>query len=105
VKAFAPHISEELWRRLGHSDTIAYVAWPKYNPELLKSQTATVVIQVMGKKRATIEVAVDISAEELKSCVVKTMQDTDFKVALSDRFITVNQPGTSIPKLVNVIVN
>jgi leucyl-tRNA synthetase len=105
LSPFAPHICEELWRRLGHSDSIAYVTWPKYNPELLKSQNATVVIQVMGKKRATIEVAVDISAEELKSCVVKTMQDTDFKVALSDRFITVNQPGTSIPKLVNVIVN
>lgn len=53
---FAPHLAEELWRRLGHADTLAYEPWPSYDPALVRDETVTVAVQVNGKLRATIEV-------------------------------------------------
>jgi leucyl-tRNA synthetase len=56
---FAPHLAEELWRRLGHTDTLAYEPWPSYDPALVRDETVTVAVQVNGKLRATIEVPAD----------------------------------------------
>ncbi|MCY4386399.1 MAG: leucine--tRNA ligase [Desulfurellaceae bacterium] len=60
---FAPHLGEELWQRLGHADTLAYETWPSYDPELIQDETVTVAVQVNGKFRATIELAVDADKE------------------------------------------
>lgn len=103
LSPLAPHISEELWQRLGNSSSISAVPWPSFDPELLKQDIVTVVVQVKGKKRATIDVPVDISEDALKSVVIDKMSATEYKVSESNRFITVCQPGTSIPKLVNVV--
>jgi leucyl-tRNA synthetase len=51
---FAPHLCEELWQRMGHTDTIAYVAWPAHDPALLVEDTVTMPVQVNGKLRATL---------------------------------------------------
>ena len=59
LSPFAPHLAEELWERLGHVKTLAYEAWPTYDPELVRDATVTVPVQVNGKLRATIEVAAD----------------------------------------------
>lgn len=56
---FAPHIGEELWARLGESDTIAYSEWPAYNEEYLKDDEIMYPIQVNGKVRADIFVPAD----------------------------------------------
>jgi leucyl-tRNA synthetase len=103
LSPFAPHLVEELWQRLGYRESIAYAPWPSYDPTMLVAETVTVVIQVMGKKRATIDVAPSINEEALKQEVVTALEKTDFKVSLTDRFITVFKPGTTEPKLVNVI--
>ena len=55
LQPFAPHLAEELWRRLGHRETIAYEPWPAYDPALIVEDTVTVAIQVNGKLRATLE--------------------------------------------------
>jgi leucyl-tRNA synthetase len=55
---FAPHLAEELWNRLGHRETLAYEPWPSWDPELVAENTATVAVQVNGKLRATLELAV-----------------------------------------------
>jgi leucyl-tRNA synthetase len=60
---FAPHISEELWRQLGHKDSIHLSEWPKYDEKYLVKETVTVAIQVNGKLRGEIEVAADASEE------------------------------------------
>ena len=59
LSPFAPHVGEELWERLGHTKTLAYESWPTYDPVLVRDETVTVPVQVNGKVRATIEVAVD----------------------------------------------
>jgi leucyl-tRNA synthetase len=63
LSPFAPHLGEELWRRLGHADSLAYTLWPTYDPELVRDETVTVAIQVNGKLRATVEVAADANQD------------------------------------------
>ena len=48
---FAPHIAEELWCRLGHQSTLAYVAWPEFDPVLAQGDRQEYVVQVNGKVR------------------------------------------------------
>jgi leucyl-tRNA synthetase len=52
---FAPHLAEELWELLGHSETLAYEPWPAYDPEMLKSDTVEIAVQINGKLRSTVE--------------------------------------------------
>ena len=56
---FAPHLGEELWKRLGHATSIAYAPWPAFDEAKLKRDTLTIAVQVQGKLRGTIEVAAD----------------------------------------------
>jgi leucyl-tRNA synthetase len=56
---FAPHLAEELWQRLGHTDSLAYAAWPSYDPALIREDTRTIPVQINGKVRAKIDVAAD----------------------------------------------
>lgn len=99
----APHLAEELWQLLGNKNTLAYQAWPKFNPEFLKDDLATVVVQVLGKKRALIEVPIDVSEADLQQQVTAALANTPYATKEHDRFITVYQSGTKTPKLVNVI--
>ena len=63
----------------------------------------TVVIQIGGKKRATVDVAPTIGEDELKAKIIEAMVGTAYKVGSGDRFITVFNTGTKIPRLVNVL--
>ena len=56
LSPFAPHISEELWQYLGHSKTIAYQDWPKYEEKYLKKKIIVIPIQINGKVRDKIEI-------------------------------------------------
>lgn len=56
LSPFAPHMAEELWYRLGGSDTLAFEAWPEWDEKWLVSDSITIAIQVNGKLRGNIEV-------------------------------------------------
>lgn len=58
---FAPHLAEELWSRLGGEGLVSTAAWPKFDPNLCKDDTVTMGVQVNGKMRGTIEIAIDAS--------------------------------------------
>ena len=60
---FAPHVAEELWQRLGHSQSLAYEPWPSYDPALVVDDTVTIGVQVNGKLRATITLPKGTSKE------------------------------------------
>ena len=64
---FGPHLSEELWRKLGHDDTVAYAPWPAHDPALLIEDTVTLAIQVNGKLRATLELPRGASQEDVQT--------------------------------------
>lgn len=99
LSPIAPHICEELWATMGHSQSLVHELWPVYDPEALKTNEITVVIQVNGKLRSHISVAADASSE--------TVQD----LALRDKNIVRYIEGKNIVKvivvpgkLVNVVV-
>ncbi len=56
---FAPHIAEELWERIGHSDTLAYEPWPTYDESYLAEDTIEIPVQVTGKLRGKVTLPVD----------------------------------------------
>jgi leucyl-tRNA synthetase len=62
---FAPHITEELWRDLGHTDTVHVDHWPIHDEKYLISETVKIVVQVNGKVRTTIEVSADSNEEQV----------------------------------------
>ena len=101
---FAPHLSEEIWEMLGHSESIFKATWPKYEESYLKQDSVTLAIQVNGKKRALLEVEVETEESVLKENVVEALSKTAFTASLEDKFIIVYQKGTKTPKLINVIV-
>lgn len=60
-----PHISEELWEKLGHTDGVAYAPWPTYDESLLQEDEVEIVVQIMGKKRANIMVPVNAPQDDV----------------------------------------
>jgi leucyl-tRNA synthetase len=59
LSPFAPHMAEELWQRLGHTDTLAYHAWPSWDASFLVSDTFTYAVQINGKVRAELTIPAD----------------------------------------------
>jgi leucyl-tRNA synthetase len=66
LSPLAPHIAEELWKILGHSESIFKEKWPKYDPLLIQEEEIEFVIQINGKLRDRIKLPVDVSEEEAK---------------------------------------
>jgi leucyl-tRNA synthetase len=99
LSLFAPHIAEELWEGLGHSGSLLRLSWPAYDPELAVEEELEIPVQVNGKLRGRIRVAVEVSEEELRELAM-----AEEKVArhLNGRRIVkvIVVPG----KLVNIVV-
>jgi leucyl-tRNA synthetase len=70
LSPFAPHLAEELWNALGHTDTLAYEPWPAADPTLLKSDTVEVPVQVNGKLRSRIVVPADIDESAMQAAAL-----------------------------------
>ena len=56
LNPFAPHMTEELWQQLGHTEQLAYHAWPTYDEAKCVEQTIEIAVQVNGKVKARIKV-------------------------------------------------
>jgi leucyl-tRNA synthetase len=67
LSPFAPHIAEELWQALGHSQSLAYEPWPKYSEQLTREHTIEVPVQVGKKVRARIKVPAEATSEEMEA--------------------------------------
>ena len=90
VSPFAPHVAEELWHRLGGSDTLAYEPWPVFDPSLVKDDVIEIGVQVNGKARASVQLAVDADEETAKT------------TALSDPRIRQFTDGKTLKKVIYV---
>lgn len=94
----APHLCEELWQRLGHGQSIAYEPFPQADAALLTQVTVTCVVQVTGKIRDRIEVAPDISPEDLEALAIGSAKVVESLGGAQIRKIIVRAP-----KLVNIV--
>lgn len=90
LSPFAPHIAEELWQKLGNKKSIFLAEWPKYDARLLKSETATVAVQINGKLRAVLTVETGSSEEAVK------------KIACEDPKVAAHIAGKEIRKVIYV---
>ena len=99
VSPFAPHLAEELWTRLGHSGSVSRVAYPVADPELLKADQVTCVIQVKGKVRHRIEVDPEISEADLEAAVMAEPRVQELLEGQTLRKLIIRAP-----KIVNIVI-
>jgi leucyl-tRNA synthetase len=66
---FAPHLTEELWEKLGNSSSIHLESWPKFDESKLVDAETTIPVQIMGKLRGTVKVKTGASEEDVKAAV------------------------------------
>ncbi len=67
LSPFAPHVAEELWAALGHSKTLAYEPWPKFDEAAIREETVEVPVQIGGKLRGRIAVPTGADAAALEA--------------------------------------
>ncbi|MGW2483643.1 leucine--tRNA ligase [Streptomyces sp. NPDC001571] len=98
IAPLAPHIAEELWRKLGHTDSVVHRDFPVADPAYVVDEAVTCVVQIKGKVKARLEVPPGISDDELE------------KLALADEGVVAALDGAGIrkvivraPKLVNIV--
>ncbi|AXK33701.1 leucine--tRNA ligase [Streptomyces armeniacus] len=98
IAPLAPHVAEELWRRLGHESTVVYEGFPVADPAYVVDETVTCVVQVKGKVKARLEVAPSITDAELEEAA---LAEPAIVAALG------GSPARKVivraPKLVNVV--
>ena len=99
VSPFAPHLAEELWARLGRSGSVSRVAYPVADPELLKADQVTCVIQVKGKVRHRIEVDPEISEADLEAAVMAEPRVQELLEGQTLRKLIIRAP-----KIVNIVI-
>ncbi|GAA0678178.1 leucine--tRNA ligase [Kitasatospora atroaurantiaca] len=98
VAPLAPHIAEELWRRLGHTESLAHTDYPVADPAYVVDETVTCVVQIKGKVKARLEVAPSISDAELEALA---LADAAVVAAIGDA--PVRKVIARAPKLVNIV--
>jgi leucyl-tRNA synthetase len=70
VSPFAPHLAEELWHRLGHDSSLAYEPWPVYDEKLARDEEVEIGVQINGKMKARVMVAVDADEDTIRSAAL-----------------------------------
>lgn len=90
VAPLAPFIAEELWHELGNTDTVHRDHWPQIDQQYLTNDTVTVVVQINGKVRAQLDVAVDSDQETVEAA------------ARSDAKVAGHLDGQTIKKVIYV---
>lgn len=100
VAPFAPHVSEELWQQLGHSDSVHKDHWPELDEKYLVGDSMTIVVQVNGKVRAQLSMPTDASKEQILNAAKADSHVQEF-TAGKELKREVYVPG----KLVNLVIS
>jgi leucyl-tRNA synthetase len=94
-----PHISEELWRTLGHEGLLLNTNWPKWDDQALKAEEMLIVVQINGKLRSRITAPADATDKELEDISLKDPRVRDFIEGKQVRKVIV------VPKkLINIVL-
>ncbi len=70
ISPYAPHIAEELWQQLGHTDSVAHASLPKYDEKYLMENTFEYSVSFNGKMRFTLAIPIDMSVQEIEKEVL-----------------------------------
>jgi len=99
LNPITPHICHALWHSLGHQEPLIDVPFPQADPAALARASVTLAVQVSGKLRGTIEVAVDAPREEIEKAALANPDVAKYVAAATPKKIVV-VPG----KIVNIVV-
>ena len=86
----APHIAEELWQVLGHSESLAYAPWPRFDPGYVEENVIEMPVQINGRVRGRIAVAADADSVQIE------------RLALADPKVLKYLEGNSVRKIIVV---
>ena len=99
LSPFVPHIAEELWEALGHTESITYAAFPEYIEAYTVENNCTYAVSFNGKTRFTVELPADMSREDVEAHV-RGLEQTAKYVAGGNIVKVIVVPG----KIVNIVV-
>lgn len=94
----APYVAEEMWEVLGEQPSVANSSWPSADPDLLVTESVTMVVQVQGRIRAKLEVSPEISEQEATALA---LADANVQRALAGR--EVRKVICRLPKMVSLV--
>ncbi|WP_028987158.1 leucine--tRNA ligase [Thermicanus aegyptius] len=100
LSPIAPHLGEELWERLGHTESIAYESWPTYDPDKLEEAMIEVVVQLNGKVRTKLLMPKEVTEKEMEERALGSEEVQKHLVGKQVRKV-ITVPG----KLVNIVVS
>ncbi len=99
LSPFAPHIAEEIWKNLGHNNSIAHVEWPVFNPEFLVENSFEYPVSFNGKVRFKITLPADMSKEDVEQAVMNNEQTQKYlEGGVPKKMIVV------VGRIVNIVV-
>ncbi|SRX52295.1 leucine--tRNA ligase [Aequorivita sp. CIP111184] len=98
ISPYAPHISEELWNKLGHSESISTAPFPKFEQKYLVESSKEYPISFNGKMRFTLELPLDLSKEEIESAVMAHEKTAQYLEGRTPKKVII-VPG----KIVNIV--
>lgn len=99
LSPFAPHLCEEIWQVLGKTESIFADKWPVYDANLAKDEEIEMVVQVNGKVRDRLMVALDVTEDEIKEMALESEKVKVFTEGNEIKKI-IFVPG----KLINIVV-
>lgn len=99
LSPFAPHITEELWQKLGHNDSVLKAIFPKYDNQYLVENSFEYPISINGKVRAKMEFALDMPREDIEKLVLASEAVQKWTEGKTPKKIIIVQG-----KIVNVVV-
>jgi len=98
ISPYAPHIAEELWEKLGHSESISTAPFPKFEEKYLVESTKEYPISFNGKMRFTLELPLDLSKDEIESAVMAHEKTAQYLEGRTPKKVII-VPG----KIVNIV--
>jgi leucyl-tRNA synthetase len=99
LSPYAPHITEELWEKMGHEESIAYATFPMFDEKYLVEDSFSYPVSFNGKMRFNIELPLTLSAQEIEKIVMEAEQTAKFLEGKTPKKVIV------VPnKIVNIVI-
>ena len=100
LSPLAPHLGEELWSRLGEQGSVGQAPWPRADPELIREEEITIVVQVNGKVRGSIDITPGLRQDEV---IARARRDENVRRFMEGKTVRreIYVPG----RIVNIVVS
>jgi leucyl-tRNA synthetase len=99
ISPYAPHIAEELWEKLGHSTSVAFAPFPKFEEKYLVESTKEYPVSFNGKMRFTLNLPLDLTAAQIETIVMQDERTQNYLQGNTPKK-TIIVPG----KIINIVM-